>query len=176
MKKIFFLVLLGVFAVMAQAQCTWNVRAGFGTIPHFGISDYTNNKEIVDNYAKIGASVVLQCNIPISKSYRHTFSPTLISNFNKDNYIISGLFQYGYRFGTGEKGIFFPKIGISYSIPDKKYQYYGDKAVYNIDNFFGGSLELAYEYKHFVMTTTYIPSWTDKQYFHGFSFTLGLKF
>ena len=163
MKKFFLFVVLALSVMAAQAQCTWNVRGGLGLRSDF-YSDYYWGTE--ENASVVpGAAIAIQCNIPIGKSHRHTFSPTVFSTLGEYSSGL-GLLQYGYKIGSGLKGIFYPKIGVALG---------GGSEVGGI---IGGSIELAYEYKHFIMASNYIPAYTtDADYcFHAFGLTIGYKF
>ena len=162
MKKFFLFVVLALSAMAAQAQCTWNVRGGLGLRSDF-YSDYswgTENESVVP-----GAAIAIQCNIPIGKSHRHTFSPTFFSTLGEYSSGL-GLLQYGYKIGSGIKGIFYPKIGAAVGGGSK------------VDFIVGGSIELAYEYKHFIIASNYIPAYTtNTDYcFHALGLTFGYKF
>ena len=162
MKKFFLFVVLALSAMAAQAQCTWNVRGGLGLRSDF-YSDYswgTENESVVP-----GAAIAIQCNIPIGKSHRHTFSPTVFSTLGEYSSGL-GLLQYGYKIGSGAKGIFYPKIGAALGGGSK------------VDFIVGGSIELAYEYKHFIIASNYIPAYTtNTDYcFHALGLTFGYKF
>lgn len=163
MKKYFLFVVLVLSAMAAQAQCTWNVRGGLGLRSDCDDSHYWYyfvNESVVP-----GGAIAIQCNIPIGKSHRHTFSPTVFSTLGEYSSGL-GLLQYGYKIGSGLKGIFYPKIGVALG---------GGSEVGGI---IGGSIELAYEYKHFIMASNYIPAYTtDADYcFHAFGLTIGYKF
>ena len=162
MKKFFLFVVLALSAMAAQAQCTWNVRGGAGLRSDF-YSDCawgTENESVVP-----GAAIAIQCNIPIGKSHRHTFSPTVFSTLGEYSSGL-GLLQYGYKIGSGAKGIFYPKIGAALGGGSK------------VDFIVGGSIELAYEYKHFIIASNYIPAYTtNTDYcFHALGLTFGYKF
>ena len=163
MKKFFLFVVLALSAMAAQAQCTWNVRGGLGLRSDFFFfySWGTENESVVP-----GAAIAIQCNIPIGKSHRHTFSPTAFSTLGGENFSGLGLLQYGYKIGSGIKGIFYPKIGAAVGGGSK------------VDFIVGGSIELAYEYKHFIIASNYIPAYTtNADYcFHAFGLTIGYKF
>ena len=161
MKKFFLFVVLALSAMAAQAQCTWNVRGGLGLRSGYDWDyEYEYNESVV-----AGGAIAIQCNIPISKSHRHTFSPTFFSTLGEYSSGL-GLLQYGYKIGSGIKGIFYPKIGVALGG--------GSKVAF----IFGGSIELAYEYKHFVMASNYIPACTGEVtgLFHAFGLTIGYKF
>ena len=161
MKKFFLFVVLALSAMAAQAQCTWNVRGGLGLRSGYDWDyEYEYNESVV-----AGGAIAIQCNIPISKSHRHTFSPTVFSTLGELSSGL-GLLQYGYKIGSGLKGIFYPKIGLALG---------GGSEVGGI---VGGSIELAYEYKHFIIASNYIPAYTtDADYcFHAFGLTIGYKF
>ena len=162
MKKFFLFVVLALSAMAAQAQCTWNVRGGLGLRSDY----YSDPKYEGQNESVVaGGAIAIQCNIPISKSHRHTFSPTVFSTLGELSSGL-GLLQYGYKIGSGLKGIFYPKIGVALG---------GGSEVGSI---IGGSIELAYEYKHFIIASNYIPAYTtDADYcFHAFGLTIGYKF
>ena len=162
MKKFFLFVVLALSAMAAQAQCTWNVRGGLGLRSGYVDYDYDwyFNESVVP-----GGAIAIQCNIPIGKSHRHTFSPTFFSTLGEYSSGL-GLLQYGYKIGSGLKGIFYPKIGLALG---------GGSEVGGI---VGGSIELAYEYKHFIMASNYIPAVTSDAdcCFHAFGLTIGYKF
>ena len=168
MKKFFLFVGLALSAMAAQAQCTWNMRGGFGLqsenyYEYYGY--YGGEYDIYNESVVPGMAIAIQCNIPISKSHRHTFSPTAFLSFSE--YTTGfGLLQYGYKIGSGKKGIFYPKIGLALG---------GGSDVGGI---FGGSIELAYEYKHFILASNYIPAYTldAKCCFHALGLTIGYKF
>lgn len=165
MKKFFLFVVLALSAMAAQGQCTWNVRGGLGlqsgNSRYYGDFDGWNENEGV----VAGGAIAIQCNIPIGKSHRHTFSPTVFSTLGELSSGL-GLLQYGYKIGSGIKGIFYPKIGAAVG---------GGSDVGGI---FGGSIELAYEYKHLIMALNYIPAYTAEAEccFHAFGLTFGYKF
>ena len=167
MKKFFLFVVLALSAMAAQAQCTWNVRGGLGL--RSGFDSYfvdSYNYWQKDNESVVpGGAIAIQCNIPIGKSHRHTFSPTVFSTLGELSSGL-GLLQYGYKIGSGKKGIFYPKIGLALG---------GGSDVGGI---FGGSIELAYEYKHFILASNYIPAYTldAKCCFHALGLTIGYKF
>ena len=163
MKKFFLFVVLALSAMAAQAQCTWNVRGGFGLRSDYYYDywdDWEENESVIP-----GGAIAIQCNIPIGKSHRHTFSPTVFATLGQEPSGL-GLLQYGYKIGSGLKGIFYPKIGVALG---------GGSDVGGI---IGGSIELAYEYKHFIMASNYIPAYTtDAEFcFHAFGLTFGYKF
>lgn len=162
MKKFFLFVVLALSAMAVQAQCTWNVRGGLGLRSgyHYYGPDDDENESVVT-----GGAIAIQCNIPIGKSHRHTFSPTVFSTLG-DYFSGFGLLQYGYKIGSGAKGTFYPKIGVALGG--------GSKVAF----IFGGSIELAYEYKHFIMASNYIPAVTGEVpgLFHAFGLTIGYKF
>lgn len=163
MKKFFLFVVLALSAMAVQAQCTWNVRGGLGLRSDYYVAyynDWASNESSV-----FGGAIAIQCNIPISKSHKHTFSPTVFSTLGGYSSGL-GLLQYGYKIGSGLNGIFYPKIGLAVG---------GGSEVGGI---VGGSVELAYEYKHFIMALNYIPACTSDAdgYFHAFGLTAGYKF
>ena len=167
MKKFFLFVVLALSAMAAQAQCTWNVRGGAGLRSGYYcyfVSSYyywqRNNESVVP-----GGAIAIQCNIPIGKSHRHTFSPTVFSTLGEYSSGL-GLLQYGYKIGSGAKGIFYPKIVAALGRGSK------------VDFIVGVSIELAYEYKHFSIASNYIPAYTtNTDYcFHALGLTFGYKF
>ena len=163
MKKYFLFVVLVLSAMAAQAQCTWNVRGGLGLRSDCDYSSYEydfENESVVP-----GGAIAIQCNIPFGKSRRHTFSPTVFSTLGEYSSGL-GLLQYGYKIGSGIKGIFYPKIGVALGGGSK------------VGGIIGGSIELAYEYKHFIIASNYIPAYTTDAYycFHAFGLTIGYKF
>lgn len=163
MKKYFLFIVLAISAMAAQAQCTWNVRAGFGLQSDWFYDSWY--KSYIYEATLSSAAVAIQCNIPISKSHKQTFSPTLFSTFQGECFSLFSLLQYGYKIGTGIKGTFYPKIGLALGGTDVGFTV-------------GGSVELAYEYKHFIVAVNYIPAVSPDAdgCFHGLGITYGYKF
>lgn len=166
MKKFFLFVVLALSAIAAQAQCTWNVRGGLGLRSGIYDEDIPYYYHYHDNVSVVpGGAIAIQCNIPIDKSHRHTFSPTVFSTLGEYSSGF-GLLQYGYKIGSGAKGTFYPKIGAAVGVGTE------------VGGIFGGSIELAYEYKHFIMASNYIPAYTTETdlCFHALGLTIGYKF
>ena len=104
MKKVFIFVVLFLSAMAAQGQCTWNVPAGFGVQSDYDKGSYYNYEELFFEALVPSGTIAIQCNIPISKSHKHTLSPTVFSTFNGGYASGIALFQYGYKIGSGLNG------------------------------------------------------------------------
>ena len=130
-------------AVCVNAQVTWNVRAGIGVqdfcVHHF-IDDYRNcGEEVITSTFGI---LKLETNIPFKKGGSLTFSPSLSITCDGGDYDVYGIYlplHLGYKI-YGEKWFVCPKIG-----PTIRYCDYSGEAQ------IGFSIELPYEYKHFIV-------------------------
>lgn len=146
MKKLFLSLLVALMAVSAQAQVTWNVRAGGGFT-----SEYNHDGDVIGC-----VRFIVQSNIPFTEDGRWVFSPTFScafglggSNAKKSNDFIFPLYV-GYRVPVGRYVIFAPKLGPVFGFRP------GKKDVKKIDfmktGFIAGpSVELSFEIKHFVV-------------------------
>lgn len=131
MKKVLLALVMAVIVISAKAQTTMNVRAGYG---------YNTDAE--------GVTGIFQVNMPFKTGSRWTFSPSLQLDMAIDPYenkgsqnILIPLF-FGYKTPIGDKLLFFPKIG-----PAVGYDTFSESSAFN----YGPSVELAFEYKHFVV-------------------------
>ena len=131
MKKVLLALVMAVSVISAKAQITMNVRAGGG---------YNTDYD--------GVTGIFQVNMPFETGGRWTFSPSLqldmaigpYENEGSQNILVPLLF--GYKTPIGDKLLFFPKIG-----PAVGYDIFSDFSAFN----YGPSVELAFEYKHFVV-------------------------
>ena len=135
MKKILFSLVMALMTISANAQITWNVRAGGGFLE----SPYINNEECT--FGSGCFAIVLQENVPlIKRTSKFTFSPTLIADFSIEDFQVSFPLYLGYKIRIGNRTLFFPKIGPMLGFSS----YYGDAML-------GMSLESAFEIKHFIV-------------------------
>ena len=129
MKKVLLALVVAVSVISAKAQTTMNVRAGFG---------YNTDEAEVTG--------VFQVNMPFKMGSKWTFSPSLQVDMALECDEESGSqnillpLYLGHKMQLGN-GLFFPKIG-----PAVGYD------IYTTSGFnYGPSVELAFEYKHFVV-------------------------
>lgn len=131
MKKVLLALVMAVSVISAKAQTTMNVRAGYG-----------NNTESEN------ITGVFQVNMPFETGSKWTFSPSLqvdialkLDSESGSQNILLPLYL-GHKMQIGDKLLFFPKIG-----PAVGYDIFSDFSAFN----YGPSVELAFEYKHFVV-------------------------
>ncbi len=138
-KYLVILVLALCAAVQSNAQTTWNVRAGGGLFSYAFEEDW-------DYYSEtgFGLMVSLETNIPFAKGSQWCISPSIIVAADLDYRELSLPMHVGYKIPVGDSGMFIPKVG-----PFVGYMYV---PYINDDGpvIFGPSVELAYEYKHFI--------------------------
>lgn len=156
MKKLFITLFLAVMAIGANAQVTWNVRAGVA----LANVDVTNHREW--NYGSqmgVTPALAIGCNIPIGES-KFTFSPTVISIIGgKTDYYYDGNYDVkfttinlplyiGYKMKLNGNRYFVPKVGpyIGYLHTKEYYNLHSNDGVR-----FGPSAELAFELNHFIV-------------------------
>ena len=131
MKKVLLALVMAVSVISAKAQITMNVRAGGG---------FNTDEENVTG--------IFQVNMPLETGSRWTFSPSLqldmaidpYSNKGSQNILVPLLL--GYKTQIGDELLFIPKIG-----PAVGYDTFSEFSAFN----YGPSVELAFEYKHFVV-------------------------
>ena len=157
MKKLFFCLVMALMAVCANAQVTWNVRAGVGVQEFEG--DYEK-----DSHG--GWTVAVESNIPFKTGSSFTFSPSL-SFFmgigeGSENMRITLPLHLGYKIFLSDNLIFFPKVGPA--IAAGNYFEYGP------------SLELPFEYKRLVITLQAQELISENHNYLGAALTLGYKF
>lgn len=133
-KYLIILVLAFCAAVQSNAQTTWNVRAGGGLFPSVW-EDYWD----YSSYFGFGPMVSLETNIPFAKASQWCISPSIIVATNIEDVELSLPILMGYKLPVGNSGIFIPKVGPFVGYIDDE-----DPVI------FGPSVELAYEYKHFI--------------------------
>ncbi len=149
--------MVALMAIGAEAQVTWNVRAGGGVI-----EDYYGDP-------MVSARIFVQSNIPISGDKRWVFSPTFgfASEFSGSYHIDLPLYM-GYKIPIGERTFFVPKIGPVLGIEA------------NSGTFIAGpSVEFSFEIDHFVIAASGYCSLVKSYYYntvYDFSLTLGYKF
>lgn len=164
MKKVLLALVMTVSVISAKAQTTMNVRAGYG---------YNTDAD--------GVTGIFQVNMPFKMGSKWTFSPSLQVDMAFDCDCESGSqnillpLYLGHKMKLGN-GLFFPKIG-----PAVGYDIYSDDRPFN----FGPSVELAFEYKHFVaaINAYYSVIQVERDDYYGIesnittaSLTIGYKF
>ena len=164
-------------AVCAHAQVTWNVRAGVGVqeglVNTWGYNNYDYNTHV-------GATLTVESNIPFRKGSSFTFSPSLsvFSHITDDRFRIMLPLHVGYKIYLSDKLMFCPKLGptLAYDVnyANSAYDAYSD---YDENNKFkiGPSIELPFEYKHFIVALQAQTLFDDKTQIGG-SLTFGYKF
>ncbi|MGM9679551.1 MAG: hypothetical protein ACI3X7_07260 [Bacteroidaceae bacterium] len=168
MKKIIFSLVMALMTISANAQITWNVRAGGGFLdsPYINLdSPYINNEECT--FGSGCFAIVLQENVPlIKRTSKFTFSPTLIADFSSEDFQVSFPLYLGYKIRIGNRTLFFPKIGPMLGFSS----YYGDAML-------GMSLESAFEIKHFIVAADFNFNFNTGSYSeNGVFITAGYKF
>ena len=139
MKKLFITLFLAVMAIGANAQVTWNVRAGAG----YFLTEVYNWGSESKNCS--GPSVALGVNLPFSRGNQLTLSPTLIGGIGRGSAQLALPINLGYKFSIGNNCLFYPKAGPCVGMD------FGDDGCF----FFGPSAELAFEINHFVIAADF---------------------
>lgn len=164
MKKFFLCIVVALAAMGANAQVTWNVRAGGGVL-------FESYHGYLDGVYGSG-NVVVQANIPIISTTSLTISPSLNMEFS--DYVNFNLpLHLGYKIPIAHKTIFFPKIGPMIGIG------FETDYSYNPYFLFGPSAELALEIKHFVISLNGYYNAIQSGYYDmvgGLFATIGYKF
>lgn len=152
MKKIIFALLLAVSAINANAQVTWNVRAGGGV-----------------GSMMIGPTLQFQCNIPFKRNSHWTFSPSVCVSYDMIDFQKLPIWvplTIGYKVRMGDGNLFFPKLGVAAGVEGA----YGKP-------FVGPTLALDFEIKHFVVGVNGVLSPVDNDFTGtGAYLTFGYKF
>ena len=141
--------MIAIMAMSANAQVTWNTRAGIGlSSGHRG-----DNDGVVTWFG--------QANIPFGSNRLWTFSPTIqvAPTFN-DNPHIGLPLLVGHKFLLGNHSLFIPKIGpfIGFDLNDDE------------PFMFGPAVELAFEIKHFVIAINGVYSLIKNEYESDYSY------
>lgn len=150
MKKVLLALVMAVSVISAKAQTTMNVRAGYG---------YNTDAD--------GVTGIFQVNMPFKMGSKWTFSPSLQVDMAFDCDCESGSqnillpLYLGHKMKLGN-GLFFPKIG-----PAVGYDIYTDERAFN----FGPSVELAFEYKHFVAAINAYCSVNEVERYDYYNYT-----
>lgn len=147
MKKLFITLFLAVMAIGANAQVTWNVRAGVA----LANGEFDVYGKAFGSDMGVGPVLAIGSNIPLNNS-KFTFSPSIISvikcsvNGGLDFTTINIPLNIGYKIMLGNKSYFVPKIGpyIGYMHSS---DWYGSSDSYII----GPSAELALEINHIIV-------------------------
>lgn len=156
MKKLFITLFLAVMAIGANAQVTWNVRAGVA-LANVDVRAYRGKHN--GSHMGVTPALAIGCNIPIGES-KFTFSPTVISiiggktDYDYDDYdvkftTINLPLYIGYKMQlSGNRNFFVPKVGPYIGYLHTKESYNNCP---NDDVRFGPSAELAFELNHFIV-------------------------
>jgi len=161
MKKLLICMVMATMAVCANAQITWNVRAGAG-IQQAPDSDYDYETE-----TEFSPSLIIETNIPFAKSSSFTFSPAVSAAYNLDDDITaSALLHFGYKIPIAQNTLFCPKIGPMLGFQSTEG-----------DFLFGPSIELPFEINRIVIAANANVSLADPdETFFGAYLTVGYKF
>lgn len=160
MKKFLLSLAMAMTAIGANAQNTYNVRAGGAFLEGY---PYT---------------IIAQANISLKNVGLWVFSPAVQLATEGDNTAAMLHANMGYRKRIGNNCLFVPKLGVAGG--------YFSLAGYNEAFLVGPSIDLALELKHVVIgvtgfcsinKTVYIESYNDKEYnIPMLSLTLGYTF
>lgn len=168
MKKYLLIFLLACSAAWtAQAQTTFNVRAGVGAGTYY-CADYYYGEYTYPEGMGVSPSIVLQANIGLNRRGTFTFSPTFIYSVVVDEWTTHiGAFPlfFGYKIPVKQGLIFFPKIG----------PVFGVIGLETAQPIAGPAIELAIEKNHFVTAIDYYYSGLGEGH-HQLAFTVGYKF
>lgn len=154
MKKLFITLFLAVMAIGANAQVTWNVRAGVA-LANVDVKRYWR---LYGSDMGVTPALAIGCNIPIAES-KFTFSPTIISLVAGKAYYDSSDYEVkfttinlplyiGYKMKLSGNRYFVPKVGPYIGYLHTKESYYDRQ---NDGVRFGPSAELAFELNHFIV-------------------------
>ena len=178
MKKIFFCLVMALMAVCAQAQVTWNVRAGVGG--QEGLVYETGGH--LGYHFHAGATLTVESNIPFRKGSSFTYSPSLsvFSQVTDNRFRIMLPLHVGYKMYLSDKLMFCPKLGLTlaYDInyANSGYGGYHSSDYYENNKFkIGPSIELPFEYKHFIVALQVQTLFAGRMQTGG-SLTFGYKF
>lgn len=174
MKKYLLIFLLACSAAWtAQAQTTFNVRAGGGAGTNhsycyidYGYS-YGYRRYVGLNGMAGSVSILLQANIGLNKRNTVTFSPTVMyspvfDDMSTQTFALPLFF--GYKIPLTKAAILFPKIGPCVGVK-----------LNETHVMVGPAIELAIEKNHFVTAFDYYYS-TPNAGHHQLAFTVGYKF
>lgn len=141
-KYLVILVLALCAAVQSNAQTTWNVRAGGGMFSRL-VEEYSGYRYYWEHSYEFGPMLSLETNIPFATGSKLCISPSLLFAMND----VVGYpeillpIHFGYKLPVGNSGLFIPKVGPFVGYTFKSLQ----------EGLFGPSVELAYEYNHFIV-------------------------
>lgn len=170
MKKFFIITVLAIASFSnANAQVTWNVRAGGGIITSssedtWGPYYWGYSRDIEGVFA-----LALESNIPFKRGGKFCFSPSVIGVIGESQEFIFPLLL-GYKVQTSQHSLLIPKVGLNVGC------FIGEYDPYAI---VGPSAALNFEYKHFVMginASFNLIGDLDMMDGSSFLFTLGYKF
>ena len=158
-KYLVILVLALCAAVQSNAQTTWNVRAGGGLFVW-----YDDDAKRPFRDVSFSPMVALETNIPFTRGSKWCISPSIIYAPDIAEMDLSLPIHIGYKIPLRNLGILIPKVGPVVGI------------VSGYENLlFGPSVELAYEYKHFITTLNAACGTVDAKGPHVY-LSIGYKF
>ena len=162
MKKLFICLVIAFTAVCANAQVTWNVRAG-GGIQGITVDGYLYSD--VDEV--FVPTLTFETNIPLKTGSAWTFSPSISIGYALDEcgIVATMPLHMGYKIPIGQNTLFCPKAGAIVG--------YIDDDCGSI--LLGPSIEIPFEIKHFVVALNANVSVVDEPLF-GAYLTFGYKF
>lgn len=160
MKKLFICLVMATMAVCANAQITWNVRAGAG------FQHYEDTKSTpVDDLAP---TLILESNIPLGETSLFTFSPSISTHYTLNysgGFGASCFAHFGYKIPIAPNTLFCPKIG-----PMVGYQFAESTFL------FGPSIELPFEINRIIVAANANVSLVNEDALFGAYLTVGYKF
>lgn len=158
MKKLFLCLAITLMAIGANAQITWNVRAGGGV----------NFNEGYDGPWTGGSFMfAAETNMPLKKASFYTFSPSLMFQTGEVNPTMTLPLHFGYKKVMDSGLILFPKVG---PVLGLNFGEYGGFIA-------GPSAELAVEKKCFVAALNGYYAFTEEEGIRGGVFlSVGYKF
>lgn len=158
MKKLLICMVMATMAVCANAQITWNVRAGAG-IQGFVCDEYGSTHEM-------SIALLAQTNIPLKKASPFTFSPSISISapVEFENLNVTLPLLFGYKIPMGNNTLFIPKVGPMIGTN-----------TYNGEFLFGPSIELPFEINRVVLAINGNFS-VIEDFLIGAYLTVGYKF
>lgn len=160
MKKLFICLVIAFTAVCANAQVTWNVRAGGG------IQSIVDDGEYFDVDDIFVPTLTIETNIPLKSGSAWTFSPSVSIGYALDYGIVATMpLHMGYKIPIGRSTLFCPKAGAIVGYIEDAWGSF----------LLGPSIEIPFEIKHFVVALNANVSVVEDALF-GAYLTVGYKF
>ena len=153
MKKLLICMVMATMAVCANAQITWNVRAGAG-FQHYESNDYYSGSK---SEGALAPTLILESNIPLAKASPFTFSPSISTYYTISSEVFgaSCFAHFGYKIPIASNTLFCPKIGpmVGYQSAESTF-------------LFGPSIELPFEINRIVVAANANVSLVDDTLFY----------